>query len=47
MVYFCQHGNEICLHIGQGISVPDEQLSLSEGVSYLELVPSLIRRYTV
>jgi len=30
-----------------GISVPDEQLSLSEGVSCLELVPLLIDRYTL
>jgi len=38
MVYFCQHGDEVCLHKGQGISVPDEQLSPSEGVSCLESV---------
>jgi len=47
MVYFCEHGDEFCLHKGQRTSVPDEQLSPSEGVSCLEPVPLLIDRYTL
>jgi len=47
VVYFCKHGDEFCLHTGQGIFVADEQLSPSEGVSCLESVPLLSDRYTL
>ena len=33
VVYFCKQGDEFFLHKGQGISVPDEKMSPSEGAA--------------